>query len=250
MTVEPAIRGTVTFDFHQTLVSCDAWFDLEVRRLPRAFLEWRHGEGRDGGGDVVLAAADEAYRRLRQQVIADGRELTAEQCVAVVLAEIEVAAGDDEIAEGVEVLMRSVLPEAQPVPGAPEAVRDLAAAGVRLGVVSSAVHHAFLEWSLERLGLLEGFDRIVTSASAGFYKSRPEIYWHAAAALATEPGAVIHVGDSFRFDVQGARRAGMRTVWLRREGAEAGEGEPPDLTLTDLGDAASAILALMPRAAR
>ena len=30
----------ITFDFHNTLIHCDPWFELEVRTLPGAFLRW------------------------------------------------------------------------------------------------------------------------------------------------------------------------------------------------------------------
>ena len=90
--------------------------------------------------------------------------------------------------------MRVLLAGATPMLGAVEAVREIAQEGVPPGIVSSAVYHPFLEWTLATFGILEAFAVIVTSAS-GSYKSRPELYLHAAEALAAAPERMVHVGD-------------------------------------------------------
>jgi FMN phosphatase YigB (HAD superfamily) len=122
-------------------------------------------------------------------------------------------------------------------------VRELSQTGAPIGIVSSAVYHPFLEWTLEAFGLRDAFQVIVTSASAGFYKSRPEIFLHAAEALGADPGRMVHVGDSLRFGVGGAGRAGMAAVWLRHDGGRhEADAFTPDLTLETLVAAAPRIL--------
>lgn len=239
------MAGAVTFDFHNTLVRCDAWFALEVRDLCSAFFRWNAARRGETVDSALQAAAVDHYRRLRDRIVRDGNEMTAEACVAHVAEALGQRADEASIRSGVEALMRETLAEAEPIPGAVDAVRELRGAGVPLGVVSSAVYHPFLEWSLAAFGLRDAFADVTTSSSAGFYKSRPEIYWHAAAALGTRPAGSVHVGDSYRFDVLGSRRAGFGTVWLRRDGEDAPDGEPPDLTLGSLEGAATPILALL-----
>jgi putative hydrolase of the HAD superfamily len=114
-------------------------------------------------------------------------------------------------------------------------VRALHGRGLRCGIVSSAVHHPFLEWTLERFGLTAAFASVVTSASSGYYKSRPEIYQTALRALGVAPGEAVHVGDSYRFDVQGARRAGLRTIWYADTAIAMAQPEnEADVTVADL----------------
>ena len=238
-------RGAVTFDFHDTLARCDGWFELEVRGLVPAFLRWWAGERNEDVGAETIEEGAAAYRRLRLEIVEHGRELPAEACVARVLERMGVGATGEEIGRGVEALMREQLHEVAPVAGAMEAVRALAGAGVALGVVSSAVYHPFLEWTLGRFGVLDLFGVVTTSASAGFYKSRPEIFSTTLAALGAEAGRSVHVGDSFRFDVAGARRAGMRTVWLRKEGVEVPGEESADLTVSRMGGLAPRVLELI-----
>jgi len=239
--------GAVTFDFHNTLARCDAWFELEVRTLPASFLRWwAEREGVIVADAGLTAAAEGAYRRLRREIMDHGRELPAEACVDRVLGELAIPVAPAIVREGVEALMRGTLEAAVPIPGAVETVRAVAAAGVPLGIVSSAVYHPFLEWTLERFGIRGCFAEVVSSAGAGYYKSRPEIYWYATERLGQPPGRTVHVGDSYRFDVAGARRAGLRTVWLRADAAdEAGEGGPPDVMIGTMEGAAGPILGLL-----
>lgn len=97
----------------------------------------------------------------------------------------------------------------------------LAHRGLKLGVISNWDDR--LRPLLGRLGLLSRFETVVISCEVGWRKPAAEIFHRAARALALGPGCLLHVGDSFVADVQGARRAGLRALHLRR-GAGAGKG--------------------------
>lgn len=239
----------VTFDFHNTLAICDEWFELEIRQLAAAYLSWEARQRATGPVDpALLDTAVTTYRQLRFEIMDHGNELSAEDCVAQVLERLSQPVNMESITHGVAELMREVSAAATPVPGAVETVRGLRDAGVTLGVISSAVYHPFLEWTLAKFEIEDAFRDIVTSASAGFYKSRPELYWHAAAAIGADPRRTVHIGDSYRYDVEGANRAGMATVWLNREGEPAPESDVvPNLTLSTLDGSKPAILALAGR---
>jgi HAD superfamily hydrolase (TIGR01509 family) len=241
--------GAVTFDFHDTLATCDAWFDLEVRRLASAFLTWLYSKQRRAVPAALAGAADDEYRRLRRAIHVHGHELSAERCLATVLERLGLDVRGAEIAEGVDAMMRGALADTRPIPGAVEAVRALANDGVPLGIVSSAVHHPFLEWSLDRFGIRDAFAVVTTSASAGYYKSRPEIFWQTLRVLAATPARSVHVGDSPRLDVESAHRIGMQTVWVRgRREASESPRLTPDVILRDLSGASSVVARLLDQA--
>ncbi|MCC6703322.1 MAG: HAD family hydrolase [Thermomicrobiales bacterium] len=234
---------TVTLDFHNTIINSDAWFQIEVFDLPGAWLRW-HAAARNTEADPeLIVEANAAYRRLRQAIHEHGHELTAEACLEIVLPQVGVSASDVDIIEGTEAIMFETMAGISPVDGVIDLIRDLEAADVRLGIVSSAVYHDFLLWSLDRYGITDAFDGIATSASVGWYKSRPEIYWNALDELGATPDRALHLGDSARFDVATGRRAGMQTVWYQRPGAKPLDDDPgPDLTLQSLVGSAPLIL--------
>lgn len=239
----------VTFDFHNTIARCAPWFELEVRTLPGRVYQWL--QERDGARPVadMPNAADRAYRALREEIVASGIERDAVSCVEAVFATLAIPAARPSIARGVDALMRDALTTLKEVPGAVATIRDLRASGCRLGVVSSAVHHSFLDWSLAALDIDGAFDVVTTSASSGFYKSRPEIFAIALAAMGATPHGSVHVGDSLQWDVGGAQRAGMKGVWLRSTAVDAftapGAAPRPDLVLDTLVGATPAILTLL-----
>ena len=237
----------ITFDFHNTLADCPAWFDLEVKHLPSSFLQWwASASGVERLPAQALAEADVRYRQLRREIMDHGNELTAEESLEAVFGAMGLSIPEPELIAGVEQLMREALAGTTPIPGAVETIQTIHREGVDIGVVSSAVYHPFLEWALESFGIRSAIRVVITSASAGYYKSRPEIYHHAAEEIGADPARMVHVGDSLRFDVAGARRAGMGTVWLRhdRDGL-TDETIVPDLTLHTLEGAAPDIMRLL-----
>jgi len=239
------LQQVLTFDFHNTLANCDPWFELEVRSLPWAVVQ-RLAPGVDG---ARRASIDHAYRELRLQVVASGNEIDAYDSVEQVLAGAGMTIRRQELVRQVDTLMRDAIESMSPVPGAIDTVRHLHASGLPLGIVSSAVHHQTLEWILARIGIVDCFDAIVTSASSGYYKSTPAIYHAALGTMDGDAATSVHVGDSLKWDVATAQQAGLRAVWLntgRREVFATDPGEAvPALVLDTLHGAAPALIDLL-----
>ncbi len=240
----PAMSQTITFDFHNTLIECDEWFQIEIRTLVSDVLRYWHDLGEIDVPDAVFAAADAEYRKLRMAIHVHGHELPADRAVRTILERIGFAMSWEAVDIALDAIMRTAFETAHPVAGAKQAVTELSDAGVQLGVVSIAVHHDFLLWSLDRFDMTGAFDQITTSASCGFYKSRPEIYWSALADLRAPAATSLHIGDSLRFDVGGAARAGMRTAWYRRPDAKDAPSSElaPDLIVPSMENAAPALI--------
>lgn len=216
----PMPLKAVTFDFHNTLAECDEWFQIEIRELvPRVLDRLAARDGETISQDERDAAVQH-YRALRLAIMEHGDERDAYDCTAEVLGLLGRERDPETIRHAVDDVMQVALPGSTPVAGVIAAVHGLRAREIELAVVSSAVHHDFLEWSLEKFGILDCFAHVITSASCGFYKSRTEIYEHALERLGVAPSEAVHVGDSHRFDVETATRAGMRTVWFSRTGTD------------------------------
>ena len=97
--------------------------------------------------------------------------------------------------------------EFEELPGAGEACRSLAAAGLRLAVVSN--WDVGLHDHLAALGLDGLLDAVVTSAEAGAPKPAPQVFELALARLGATADRAVHVGDADA-DAEGARAAGLR----------------------------------------
>lgn len=203
----------VTFDFHNTLARCDAWFTLEVRELVPETLCLLAARGLAPDDAALRDRARAAYRELRVGIQESGVERDATACALATLDLVGVVVPREAVVAAVDELMRGTLDEVAPLPGAIGAVRELRRRGIRCGVVSNAIYPPFLDWTLDRFGLGDAFAAVVTSAGTGCYKSQPAIYQEAVRRLGATAAGTVHVGDSYRFDVQGARRAGIRAVW-------------------------------------
>jgi putative hydrolase of the HAD superfamily len=93
-------------------------------------------------------------------------------------------------------------------------LEELATDGIRLGIISNWDER--LRVLLQRLKLDRMFETIVVSCEAGFAKPSPVIFELAAEKLGLPPASILHVGDSFEMDVQGARSAGFAALQLIR----------------------------------
>ena len=101
-------------------------------------------------------------------------------------------------------------------------LENLSRRGLKLAVISNWDER--LRPLLAALKLDSYFDTILVSCEIGFTKPSPVIFELAVRKLGLSPAAVLHVGDSAREDVAGARAAGLRAVLLDRHGvAQAGE---------------------------
>ena len=100
----------------------------------------------------------------------------------------------------------------QVMPGVPEALRALRAAGLRLVVVSNS--DGTVEEGLTHAGLREHLDAVVDSSVVGAEKPDPAIFRHALDLVEAPAGRTLHVGDLYAVDVLGARGAGLHAVLL------------------------------------
>lgn len=103
-----------------------------------------------------------------------------------------------------------------PFPDAAPALAALRSRRLRLFCVSN--WDISLTEVLERCGLAERLDGVVSSAAAGSRKPGPAIFERALAEAGCEPAEALHVGDTPEEDLEGARAAGIRALLIDRDG--------------------------------
>lgn len=126
----------------------------------------------------------------------------------------------------VESLRFELIPDVLP------ALDDLAAAGLRLAVVSN--WDAGLGDVLADLGVAARFQALAVSALVGAGKPDPAIFAHALSALGVPPARALHCGDHPELDCAGARRAGLRAILIDRPDAHPDATCPRIRSLSEL----------------
>ncbi len=111
-------------------------------------------------------------------------------------------------------------------PDAAPALRSWRERGLRIFCVSNWDYE--LGEVLERIGLADLLDGVVTSAGAGVRKPDPAIFEVALRAAGCTAAEAIHIGDSDE-DVEGARAAGIDVLRIDRDGASGGAGDVTSL---------------------
>lgn len=96
---------------------------------------------------------------------------------------------------------------------------------------------------LSRTPLARYFSAVIVSLEVGVGKPDRGIFDAALRALDVSAGDAVMVGDSLARDVEGARGAGMRAIWIDR-GLWDESGVTPDVTIRSLRDLPAALDAL------
>ena len=121
-----------------------------------------------------------------------------------------------------------------PFPDTNAALRRLAGAGYRLGILSN-VDDDLLAWT--RRHLAAPFDLIVTAEQVRSYKPAPGHFLAARARIGSRPW--LHAAQSYFHDVTPCRALGIPCAWINRKGEAPGGAARPDRefpTLTALAE--------------
>jgi HAD superfamily hydrolase (TIGR01509 family) len=258
----------VTFDFGNTLVPVTrAGLHRVVETLARA-AEERLGPW--PAGAFLAAWGEERERQFREEV-PRFREVDLSERLVRVLARLrgmrppapdvpwdqEAAArlsDPEEVAWAVETYSGSFLAAMPPTPGAGDVLTALAR-NRRLAILSNWPLAATVDRYIEAAGWASLFEAVVVSQRVGTIKPHPAIFAAARAALGDpDPRAILHVGDDWAADVEGARAAGWQVAYVRSRPDDSplprsapDPATPPELDLASLAELAAGIDALEAR---
>lgn len=105
-----------------------------------------------------------------------------------------------------------------------------------LAVISNAMSDV-PRHAVKKFGLGTYLDAVVISRDLGIRKPDPEIFKFTLENLGIESHETIHVGDSLEEDIEGAKNAGMKAMWLKRGNNEI--NVLPDYTISSIKDLTS-----------
>lgn len=216
----------ITFDCYGTLIDWNAGIagalGAEGRRQRRA-----------ADREKILAAYHAAEPRVQATAFRSYREV-------LTLLEAEVAAGlgwDPPAEPG---YLATSVPRWAPFPETNRALKRLADAGFRLGILSN-IDDDLLAGTRRHFDV--DFELLVTAEQVQSYKPRPAHFRRALDTVAGDRGRMLHVAQSYFHDIRPASRLGIDTVWVNRLADVVPEGGPaPTVEVTDLDDAVVAVL--------
>ena len=217
--------STITIDLDDTL-----WeIHPVIRRAEERLYQWM---GEHYPRITEMFSTDD-IRSLRTEVVAEHRERAHDLTFLrrAVLARIGDAAGygDAHVDDAFEVFEEArndvtLFPEAEPT------LEKLKARYALIAVTNGNAN-------LERIGIRHLFDGIVSAAMAGAAKPERPIFEAAVQAGGAPASQTLHVGDHPLYDVHGARDAGLRAVWVNRNGDDwPSEYAAPDAEIRHVGE--------------
>ncbi len=81
-----------------------------------------------------------------------------------------------------------------------------------LGVLSNMGSHDIVYKLLERDGLLDYFDVVVSSQMLGWKKPDEKVFWYLIRVFGVEPEEIVFIGDDPVADILGAKKAGLIAI--------------------------------------
>jgi putative hydrolase of the HAD superfamily len=111
----------------------------------------------------------------------------------------------------------------------------------KLGIVSNFAIPECVYKLLERHGLDKLFDVVVVSGAVNKRKPSPEIFEKALEKLGVSAEDTVFVGDTVDADIEGAKNAGMKAIYVKRRPQKEGENACPDQTIKGLGELVAAL---------
>ncbi|MDX1643170.1 MAG: HAD family hydrolase [Thermoanaerobaculia bacterium] len=197
-------------------------------------------DGSEIGSDDLERLVFAPWRREYRERYRRGREASWTPHLDRLRAAIDERRSDLEL---LEIWFAPFGESLRPVAGAPEAVEELAARGLRLGLVSNVpLPGALYRRVLERFGMAKSIEVFEFSYDSGHRKPSPYMLRSALEVLATSIDHAVMVGDRRDSDVVAGRTAGTATVWIR---SDRDRGPEPDWAI----DSIAQLPALLERSA-
>jgi HAD superfamily hydrolase (TIGR01509 family) len=225
--------SVITFDLDNTL------WDVEpaLLRAEEAQQDWLK-EHRPG---AVEAFDHEALFEFKKSVWKRHPELLhhVSQMRIQMLCELLIAAGycEAEAHSGAQQAFDIFLQERRKVVFYEEAlgVLELLAKKYTLGALTNG------NADIYKTDAAEYFDFAFLAEDIGASKPHPDMFHAALKQTGAQAQNIIHVGDDPVHDIQGARDAGMHTVWMNPRGKTWPEGKPADREIANLQQLPDAI---------
>lgn len=217
----------MTFDFGGTL----ATGKLDAETYREGLLNYLHSLGYRVSKASLGEAISGMLSKL-ERIQAKNLELKFEEVYAGVLSNLGIPPREEFLDHIYQLFSENFHSEI--VPGA-EWVLGVLHPKYKLAVISNATSN-LCRRILRENGLDKFFQVIVISRDLGIRKPDPRVFHYTLERLQVKPDEAVHVGDSIKEDVVGAKGAGLKAVWIKGKEKEETSEEPEYIihTITEL----------------
>jgi len=204
----------VTFDYGQTLA------ELDTEYLARRVAE-RGASVRPDALDAAAPAAWETYNRAKSRGdVAEGAWSAFMRALLEGAGLPGYEAPDASVTSEIVRFLWSEQPHKnlwrRPISGMKELLAELRDSGTPLGVLSNS--EGRLAELLDELDWKRYFGVVADSGRLGFEKPDRRIFQWTAERLGVNTADLIHVGDAWAADIEGALAVGAKAIWVTRDG--------------------------------
>lgn len=232
----------VTFDLWNTLVYNRNYGEFRLPALKSILL----GHGYVFDDEVIEIAYLGGFRYSSEVIRTENhRHVEIEEIVGEVLRLLEV---DDSsvFSELVPMYERAVLSDPPVLKEGVFEALNYVRERYRLGLISvtGVSYGRFIRGIMEDHGILDYFEVLSFSDEVKWVKPSVRLFQSVIVALGVAPEEIVHVGDSMKGDVVGAKRSGMRVIWVKTKEQPYVEGYKPDGVITSLLELPEALRSL------
>jgi len=207
----PRIKAVVT-DYIGTLANARGYsMEASTLKLHKILTE----TGFETGLELFIEAYSRAHEKYRVVRYRRLREVTDAVWVSEALNNLgyEASAEDPRVKVALNIFFQDYVDSLRLRPYARPLIRRIAE-NRKLGLISNFTYAPVIHTSLRKLGISRFFNAVVVSQDTGWRKPHKRIFQDALKRLNVAAEDAVFIGDSPAEDIQGAKAAGMKTVFV------------------------------------
>lgn len=212
------VLEAVIFDLGGTLVYRRKDSNELIRAGHQAMANYLVGEGFDVERDDIERVSNGIYDAYASFAEKSFIELDSHLLYSAILDQLGIIDHNEDLIKGtINSFYSPFVDDFHIFPDVKRVLSNLREKGLKIGLVTNNHSRVFHLRLLEKFDLRKFFDAIAVSSSVGIRKPNKRIFLHCLKMLGVNNKNTIFVGDSPLHDIQGAKNAGIRSIWVKRK---------------------------------
>ena len=240
------VLDAVIFDFGGTLVYHRKATEDLIRLSHQSMTNYLNSRGLSVELERVTEVSNGIYNAYAAFAEKSFIELDSHKIYLAILYQLGAAKFDDEdlISGAVKSFHAPIVDDYCLYEDAKQVLEWLRKKKLKIGLVSNNHSTDFHSRLLQKHGIENYFASTIVSSTIGIRKPHKRIFLHCLTQLRTKPENTIFVGDEPIHDVEGAKNAGMRCIWIKRKDWPEVQVQP-DWTVRSLSEVKEIIATLI-----